>query len=126
MDKYTIRNSDNGQIDIAASTNEYAKALAFWISTNEADQEKISDAVNATLDKFNKLPMEMLITQSVQAISEDPTQFKNIEKRVKAYIKSQVDSNILISKRGRQPGVSRVENKEIENMEAEIKEAKSA
>lgn len=119
MDKYTVRNND-GQIDIAASTNEYAKALALWVSANEADQEKISEAVNATLDKFNKLPMEMLITQSVQAISEDPTQFKNIEKRIKAYIKSQVDSNILISKRGRQPGVSRVEIKE------EISEVKSA
>lgn len=125
MDKYTVRNND-GQIDIAASTNEYAKALALWVSANEADQEKISDAVNATLDKFSKLPMEMLITQSVQAISEDPTQFKNIEKRVKAYIKSQVDSNILVSKRGRQPGVSRVENKQIENTEVEIKEAISA
>jgi hypothetical protein len=107
MDKHTIRNGQ-GNIDIAASANEYAKALSLWISENEADQDKIIEAVNTTLDKFNKLPMDMLITQSVQSISDDPIQFKPLEKRVKAYIKSQVDSKILTSSRGRDAGVKRV------------------
>lgn len=109
MDKHTIRNAETGQIDIAASTNNYAKALSLWISQNEIDQEKIANAVNTVMDRFpEKLLMPMLISLSVQEISDDPNQYNQTEKQVKAYIKAQQETGKIKANKGRGAGVKRV------------------
>ncbi len=108
MDKHTQRN-EQGQIDIAASTNNYAKALSVWISENETDQDKIEASVNAVMDRYpNNLFMPMLINLSVQEISDDPTKFKTLEKRIKAFIKTQRETGKIEVKKGAKPGIKRV------------------
>lgn len=109
MDKHTIRDNTTGQIDIAASANNYAKALSLWISQNEIESEKIETAVNAVMDRFpEKLLMPMLVSLSVQEISEDPNQYKPLEKQVRAYIKAQQEAGKIEVKKGPGSGIKRI------------------
>lgn len=126
MDKHTIRDNTTGKIDIAASTHNYAKALSLWISQNEIEQSKVENAVNAVMDRFpEKLPMPMLINLSVQEISDEPNQYKPLEKHVKAFIATQREAGKISVKKGPTGGVKRVAPGDVkteENVSSEEQE----
>lgn len=121
MDKHTVRNTETGNIDIAASANNYAKALSLWISQNEIEQEKISNAVNAVMDRFpEKLLMPMLVSLSVQEISEDPNQYKPLEKQVRAFIKAQQEAGKIEVKKGPGAGIKRITTTNVSTPEPQV------
>jgi uncharacterized membrane protein YgaE (UPF0421/DUF939 family) len=102
MDQHTIRN-DKGEIDIAASTNAYAKALSLWVSENE----KIEKAVFSVMEKYagKKLLKQMLINLAVQEVNPDPDQYTNLSKRAQEFIDAQKKAGTIIIGRGKKPGI---------------------
>lgn len=108
MDKYTEFNS-LGEADVAASANAYAKALTAWKSLNEIPTERIETAVEAVFDRTpGSLPMPALVNFAVNEISQEPSQFKSLSKRVHAYVTGQKLTGRISVKQGVKGGVSRV------------------
>jgi len=106
MDKFTIRNT-SGEVDIAASANAYAKALATWTQENEISSEKVEAAVATVLGRTNgKIPMPALVNFAVNELSQDHTQFKGLSQRVHAYIKGQKELGRLTVTNGKGGGVA--------------------
>lgn len=113
MDKYTQFNS-LGEADIAASANAYARALTAWKQLNEIPSSRIETAVEAVFDATSgRIPMQLLVSQAVNGLSTNPSQFKALSDRVHAYVTGQKQSKTnptgrLSVVQGKQGGVSRL------------------
>ena len=108
MDKFTVRNSD-GSVDVAASANAYAVALAKWVSENEIASEMIEAAVEATFDRHpGRLPMPALLSGAVNELGAAPAQFKALTERCHAYVRGQAEVGRLEIGKGKGGGVSRL------------------
>lgn len=108
MDKFTKRGTD-GSVDIAASANEYAKALADWCAKNEIPADQIAGAVNTVLDRYpsQNIPMPALLSDSCQLLGATPQTFKVLSDRVHAYVTGQQSAKLLFVTKGKGGGVSR-------------------
>lgn len=108
MDKFTSFDA-NGEADVAASANAYAKALTTWKTQNEIPTEQIETAVETVFDRATGvLPMPALVSFAVSEISQDPAQHKALTKRVHAYITGQKLAGRLSVKQGKMGGVTRL------------------
>lgn len=125
MDKFTVRNSVDGSIDLNASTANYRNALAKFMAENEISTETIQNAVDAVFNEHPsvdaKTPMRItipvLVSYVMGKIDHKPAQYAAIEARVKAFLKG---SPRFDSSKGKGGGVSRV------SLVAEVLEQKSA
>jgi len=108
MDKHTIRN-DKGEIDINASVNEYSKALSLWVKENEVNQDEISKAMDTILDRFDLLPIQMLVQETVQELNPTPEKFNVLKKQVQGFIKAQREIGVLMVKTGKHGGIHRTQ-----------------
>jgi hypothetical protein len=50
MDKYTVRSSVDGSVDVNATLAAYGNALTKWVAENEMSTDSIRDAVDAAFD----------------------------------------------------------------------------
>jgi hypothetical protein len=108
MDKYTVRDS-SGAVDVAASANAYATALATWCAANEVDSDTIEAAVEAAFDAHpGKLPMPALLSAAVNELGSTPAQFKTLTTRVHDYVSGQAKLGRLEIGKGKGGGVSRL------------------
>lgn len=108
MDKYTVRNTD-GSVDVAASANAYALALANWVAENEVPATDIEAAVEAVFDQHTgKLPMPALLNAAVNELGATPAQFKALTERCHAYVRGQALTGRLEISKGKGGGVSRL------------------
>lgn len=109
MDKYTKRSSD-GSVDVAASTNAYAKALTEWSSKNDISSDVIAEAVNTVLaaNAGSRVPMKALLGAAAQEIGFSPETFSAVTGRVHAYVTGQVEAGMLFVVRGTGGGVTSV------------------
>lgn len=122
MDKYTVRNS-SGEVDVAASANNYANALTSWKSENEIPVADIEAAVEAVFNKHPKLPMPALLSAAVNELSDAPEAFKALTERVGAYVRGQATLGRLEISKGKGGGVSRLA---LPGQPIPVKTAKSA
>lgn len=108
MNQFTIRGTD-GSVDIAASAKAYTEALTQWVSVNEMPAEKISNAVNAVLDRFpgQRVSIPALLSFSVQELGAAPDQHKTLTERVHAYVRGQATAGVLTIAKGKNGGVAR-------------------
>lgn len=108
MDKFTKRGTD-GSVDIAASANEYARALAVWCGENEIPADQIAGAVNTVLDRHpgQNIPMDCLRSDACQLLGATPQTFKVLSDRVHAYVRGQAGAALLFVTKGKGGGVSR-------------------
>lgn len=108
MDKYTKRGTD-GSIDVAASANEYARALSAWAAENEIPAEEITSAVNTVLDRHagKNIPMPSLLSFAAQELGAGLDNYKVITERVHAYVTGQTKAGLLFVTKGKGGGVSR-------------------
>jgi len=109
MDKFTVRDS-SGAVDVVASATKYAEALQAWVSQNEADPQRLTDAVNAVFDRYpgQTLPMPALVSQAVTALGATPTEYAAVTKRVHAHIQGMAgEGGSLTITKGKGGGVSR-------------------
>jgi hypothetical protein len=68
----------------------------------------VEAAVEAVFDRTpGSLPMPALVNFAVNEISQDPSQFKSLQKRVHAYVIGQKLSGRISVKQGVKGGVSR-------------------
>lgn len=108
MDKYTARNTD-GSVNLTASVAAYTKALTDWITINEIDNDRIEAAVEKVFDRNNgRLPMPMLLSFAAAEVSNDPSQFKTLQKRIHAYVNGQKAIGRIKVIQGQGGGVVRV------------------
>lgn len=107
MDKYTVRTS-TGEVDVAASANNYASALSAWKTENEIPTLDIETAVEAVFDQHAKLPMPALLNAAVNELGATPTQFKALTERVGAYVRGQAVAGRLEISKGKGGGVFRI------------------
>lgn len=108
MDKFTVRGTD-GSVDVAASANAYAGALAKWVAENEIPSEDIELAVEAAFDAHpGRLPMPALLSAAVNELGCTPAQFKTLTERCHAYVRGQATLGRLEIGKGKGGGVSRL------------------
>jgi hypothetical protein len=107
MDKYTVRDS-NGSVDVAASANAYAAALANWVVENETPTADIEAAVEAVFDQHPKLTMPTLLSHVVHELGATPEQFKALTERSGAYVRGQATLGRLEITKGKGGGVARL------------------
>lgn len=89
MDKFTQFNN-LGEADVAASAAAYAQALTQWKTDHEIPSDRIEMAVETVFDRTTgKIPMQALVNFTVNEIFNDPTQFKGLAARVRAYLTGQ-------------------------------------
>lgn len=112
MDKYTVRD-ESGVVDVVASAEKYAEALAAWTAENELSTEALDTAVNAVFDRYRgqNLHMPALLSMCAVEMGGDPSAFKQVTKRLHAHIRGMAASGVLSITKGVGGGVCRVADK---------------
>lgn len=103
MDKFTVRSND-GSVDVTASTAAYANALSKWVSDSEISTESVAGAVDAVFDQHTgRLTIPVLVSYTMAILNPSPAQFSAVEARIRAFVKG---SPRFDSTKGKGGGVS--------------------
>lgn len=109
MDKYMVR-AEDGSVDVVASAEKYAEALAAWAAENEIATEELDNAVNAVFDRFpgKTIQMPALLSLCAVEIGGDPSNHKQVTKRLHAHVRGMAKAGTLSITKGVGGGVARV------------------
>lgn len=108
MDKYTVRSSVDGSVDVNATLAAYGNALTTWISTNEIGTSEIRDAVDAAFSSHpagTRMTIPVLVSEAMKNLDCNHTQFNAVSERIRAYVRGQDRFHSLKGKGG---GVTRL------------------
>ncbi len=108
MDKHTVRKSEDGSVDIAASVNAYAATLSKWVDENEIPVAVLEAAVDSVFDdqKSNDpLPKTALIAYATGALSPDHSKLASVQTRIEAFLKG---SSRFYPIKGKNGGIKRI------------------
>ncbi len=109
MDKYTVRNRVDGSVDIAASANNYAVALAKWVDEYEIPITDIIAAVDSVFDnaKDSKLPIPKvaLIGYATMVLAPTHKNLAAVQARIDGFLKF---SDRFFPIKGKGGGIQRI------------------
>lgn len=91
MDKYVVRNRVDGSVDVAASAQSYAVALAKWVEENEIPIADVEAAVDSVFDKAKDgkmpIPKIALIGYATMELSPNHKNLAAVQTRIDNFLK---------------------------------------
>lgn len=90
MDKYTVRFSKDGSVDVNASVNAYASVLTKWIDENEIPVADVEAAVDSVFDEQGSdkpLPKTALIAYATTALKPAHSKITSAQTRIEAFLR---------------------------------------
>lgn len=114
MEKYTVR-SENGSIDIEASTQAFRAALTAQVASAEALATKIEAAVDAVFDEQGiRLPKGMLIDGALAKLGATSETHTSLTHSVEEYLRANTskdkgaDGRRIAAIKGQKGGLQRL------------------